>query len=217
MALTEQGNIEASVAYFVRFAFDRSVRVLDVGTRFGSFLYRLGQLGYSDTAGADVDAEALATGRKSYPGLAERLLHFDGTRLPFDGEEFDVVTAFDVIEHIPDVPAFLQEIKRVLRPNGFFLFQTPNIFTNVPKEVIYTRSLTRWRTFHCSLQTLGSLRQRLDEAGFREVKIEKQPICTDFNLSQVRQHLGPIGPVILRGLQRLPLALYPNFWGHARR
>ena len=215
--LSEQGNIDSSVAYFRTFQIDRASRILDVGTRFGSFLHGLDQLGYRNTTGIDLDSSALEAGRLAYPHLAGRLCPGDEKRLIFADGEFDVITAFDVIEHIPDVAFMLREIRRVLRPDGLFIFQTPNILTNIPKEIIYTHSLTGWRTYHCSLQTLGSLRRRLRQAGFTDIVVEKRAICTEFNLTEAREHLGALGPVVLRGLQRLPLMIYPNFWGHARR
>lgn len=214
--LAEQGNIEASVAYFATFRFDPGSRVLDIGTRFGSFLHRLQETGYDNTVGLDVDPQVLETGRSAYPNLGRRLVHYDGGVLPFADGDFNVVTAFDVIEHIPDVASLLREIRRVLRPNGLFVFQTPNILTNIPKEILYTHSFTAWRTYHCSLQTFGSLRRCLQRAGFIDIAIVKRSICTEFNLKQAKENLGAFGPVLLNALQRLPIRLYPNFWGHAR-
>lgn len=48
--------------------------------------------------------------------------------LPFARGSFDLVTAFDVIEHIPReaVPALLSALKRVLKPRGGFVLTTPN-------------------------------------------------------------------------------------------
>ncbi len=48
--------------------------------------------------------------------------------LPFAANSFDLVTAFDVIEHIPleAVPALLSECQRVLKPGGKLVLTTPN-------------------------------------------------------------------------------------------
>lgn len=48
--------------------------------------------------------------------------------IPYQDEMFDVITAFDVIEHIStsEVRLFLKEAKRVLRPRGLFILTTPN-------------------------------------------------------------------------------------------
>ena len=42
-----------------------------------------------------------------------------------DGE-FDVVVSFETIEHLDDVEAYLDEMKRILRPGGVFLVSTPD-------------------------------------------------------------------------------------------
>ena len=47
--------------------------------------------------------------------------------LPFHDETFDLVTANMVVEHIDNPSAVLNEVFRVLRPGGFFLFHTPNL------------------------------------------------------------------------------------------
>jgi SAM-dependent methyltransferase len=45
--------------------------------------------------------------------------------LPFHNEQFDLVCAFEIVEHVPDDRALLQEISRVLRPGGRFIFSVP--------------------------------------------------------------------------------------------
>jgi SAM-dependent methyltransferase len=46
--------------------------------------------------------------------------------LPFPDAQFDLVTANMVVEHIDEAVPVLREIARVLRPNGRFVFHTPN-------------------------------------------------------------------------------------------
>ena len=47
-------------------------------------------------------------------------------RLPFTTGSFDAVVAADVLEHLPDLPAAVAELARVLAPGGSFLFDTVN-------------------------------------------------------------------------------------------
>ncbi len=50
----------------------------------------------------------------------------DATSLPFEDNEFDAVTLFDVLEHIPDHKKAVSEALRVLKSEGFLLVSTPN-------------------------------------------------------------------------------------------
>lgn len=213
----EYGNISASLAFFATFALPLTHTILDVGTYRGSLPAGLMAKGYHDVRGVDVNAAAIAHGRELYPQLAERLLVYDGGRLPFPGASIDVVTAFDVLEHIPVPIDWLRDILRVLRPGGLFIFQTPNLLTNAPWETLQYRSMTCWRKEHCSLQTLFSLRRLLTRAGFVQPQIRKFNLDTPYNIQKTRRVMGAIGPVLLRAFSHVPLACFPNFWGSARK
>jgi SAM-dependent methyltransferase len=63
----------------------------------------------------------------------------DGRKLPFPDNSFDFVIAYAVIEHITpqsDIPTFLSEIRRVLKPNGYVLF------ADAPRRLSYTEKLS---------------------------------------------------------------------------
>ena len=49
----------------------------------------------------------------------------NGQKLPFPDESFDVIVTFDVIEHVWDAQAYLNEVSRVLRSGGVLLVSTP--------------------------------------------------------------------------------------------
>ena len=53
---------------------------------------------------------------------------FDGVRIPFPDSSFDSVVAFEVFEHLFDLPNALSEINRVLRPNGRLLISVPFVW-----------------------------------------------------------------------------------------
>src|SRR5882762_4134848 len=90
-----------------------SLSILDVGCGTGANLEMLSQFGTAE--GVDVSAEALefcrARGlRQVRQGAAEVL--------PYENDEFDLVTGLDVVEHLDDDVAGLKEMRRVLRANG---------------------------------------------------------------------------------------------------
>jgi SAM-dependent methyltransferase len=84
---------------------------LDVGCAKGFLVKALNELKVN-TYGIDPSEYALA---EAHPDIIERLAHGMAQSLSIDDKAFDVVTCFDVLEHIPekDVPQVLQEMFRV--------------------------------------------------------------------------------------------------------
>src|SRR6185503_14084510 len=74
--------------------------------------------------GVDVAPEAIAYAAQHYPGVAFRTAH--AGKLPFDVASFDLITAFELIEHLEDWRAMLHEVRRVLDRAGMFIVSTPN-------------------------------------------------------------------------------------------
>ncbi len=60
-------------------------------------------------------------------GIKIESLDFLKDRLPYKDGQFDMITCFDVVEHVPQNPlALMGEIRRVLKPGGTFLLGAPN-------------------------------------------------------------------------------------------
>ncbi len=113
----------ARYAYAGRFA--AQARVLDIGCGAGYGTAELAQ--HSRTAaGIDVSAEAIAYAREHYPVPNTTFLTASATALPFAPASFDLITAFEVIEHLDNWHDLLIETRRALHPNGTFLVSTPN-------------------------------------------------------------------------------------------
>ena len=96
-------------------------RLLDLGCGTGMFLDRRRKAG-AQVFGTDISGEALRFSRRR--GL-DRLARSDATRIPYADTSFDIVTAFDLIEHVKDDRALVAEARRVLRPGGFLVATVP--------------------------------------------------------------------------------------------
>ena len=215
--LLELGDIELSLGYIKVQAISPSSRILDIGTRHGSLVHALIDSGYPEVYGTDIDSQAIEKGIAARPYLRERIRVCEDSRIPFTDGYFDAITIFDVLEHIPDIRGYLQEVLRILKPGGIFIFQTPNRYINIPWEIIQYRSLTNWRQYHCSLQSLRSLRRLLTDAGLVEICIEKYQRESEYKYNLAKDKLGKAGPVLIKVASYMPLVLYPNFWGHAKK
>jgi len=53
---------------------------------------------------------------------------YDGIHMPFDEGKFDIAVADFVLEHVEHPAELAREIYRVLRPEGRFIFRTPNLW-----------------------------------------------------------------------------------------
>ena len=213
---TEFGNLEANLRFIdATGTLGPGRRALEIGSGTGTLLRRLRDRGY-DVQGVDLSEALIAESRRFYHDLP--LQQVTGTVLPFGDHAFDLVMSFDVLEHIPDTDAHLREVRRVLRPSGVYLIQTPNKWTNVVFETIRWRSFTRFRQDHCSLHSLPELMRRLTAHGFR-VQPYDVAVVNDFFRKKVRQYLGWPGLAALAVVNpdRLPLALRTNLYVTATR
>lgn len=95
-------------------------RILDVGCGTGIMLGYLGR--YGKVEGIDVSKRAIDFCRAR--GFKNAYLG-DARKLPFPNNSFDLITAFDTLEHLKDDQAALVEFCRVLRPGGFILASMP--------------------------------------------------------------------------------------------
>jgi SAM-dependent methyltransferase len=113
----------ARYTFAVRLA--RGKRVLDAGCGAGYGSAELAQVAEKVT-GVDVAAEAVDYARENYPAPNLEFEQASVTSLPFPDASFDLITAFEVIEHLEDWRGFLQETRRVLAPSGQLIVSTPN-------------------------------------------------------------------------------------------
>jgi SAM-dependent methyltransferase len=81
--------------------------------------------GFSRMVGFDMCQEALD--RAASRNIEPRYWEAGVECCPASNEEFDCIVAADVIEHIVDTDAFIEELRRVLRPNGSLVVTTPNL------------------------------------------------------------------------------------------
>jgi SAM-dependent methyltransferase len=85
-------------------------RLLDAGCGTGEFLALAISRG-ADASGIDVSADMLSVARRRAPEADIR--EGDITKLPYDDDAFDVVTAFNCVQFTDDVPATIAELARV--------------------------------------------------------------------------------------------------------
>ena len=96
-------------------------RVLDVGCGRGGTVALLAERFGAEVVGVDLAPEAVAFCRRAHRHPDVRFEVGDAEHLPVEDASFDVVTNVESSHTYPDVRAFLTEVRRVLRPGGWFL------------------------------------------------------------------------------------------------
>jgi SAM-dependent methyltransferase len=100
-------------------------RVLDAGCGSGYGAARLA-LRASSVVAMDLAAEAIDDARQRYRMPNLHFVRASCTEAPVRDGAFDVVVAFEIIEHLKDWEKLLQEAGRLLGPGGQFIVSTPN-------------------------------------------------------------------------------------------
>ena len=97
-------------------------RLLDVGCASGRFLRQMSEIGWT-VAGVEFDAAAARKART----VTSEIFEGDPMDAPFAPGRFDVVTAFHVIEHLPDPLGTLRRMLEWLAPGGLVIVEVPNV------------------------------------------------------------------------------------------
>ncbi len=122
----QQGEIsllEHLLRYRFCTQFVRGRRVLDVATGTGYGAHMLAQAGAVAVVGMDYDPQAITYARRHYPGPS--FVVGDAHHLPFPNGAFQVVVSLETIEHLERPETFLDEVRRVLAPQGLLILSTP--------------------------------------------------------------------------------------------
>lgn len=99
----------------------RSGTLLEVGCGFGHFINESRLHGWSVT-GVEIAHDEASWGREHFN---LNIIHsIDDAQL--DGLQFDIITLWDVIEHVPDVLNLVHRCFDLLRPGGVLFIKTPN-------------------------------------------------------------------------------------------
>ncbi|MBI2995633.1 MAG: class I SAM-dependent methyltransferase [Candidatus Melainabacteria bacterium] len=110
------------------------LKLLDTGCAYGYYIDIARLYGW-DVSGVEINEECVKE--------AKNKLNLDvrkGTleEQHFPAETFDVVTCWDMIEHLLNPSNFLQQVNRILKPGGYFLLTTPDV-GSIPAKVLGKR------------------------------------------------------------------------------
>ena len=137
--------------------------LLDIGCGEGFFLFSASKFGYA-TKGVEPSHDAAAYARKEF-GLDVEAKPFE--ELWFPENRFDVVTLWQVLEHMLYPVIVLKEVHRILKPGGMIVITTPDV-EGIPARILKQRwwCITRLHVNQFSTRTLINT---LKNAEFRNI------------------------------------------------
>lgn len=137
--------------------------VLDLGCNTGYGSHIINNVCKKIT-GVDVSEKAIEIARKLYGSEDIDFQVIDGKKLPFKDNTFDMVISFQVIEHIVEYESYINEIRRVLSPDGRVIFTTPN------RLIRLYPGMKPWNEFHVIEYSPQELKDLLDPF-FKNVEV----------------------------------------------
>ncbi len=160
-------RIESKLAIVRRYFGETRGRVLDIGVGDGDFLDHLGRLGWR-VEGTDFSAEAARLASTRLGGITVRVGSIE--ELDLEHEQFDLITLWDVLEHLYNPLDALRRIHSLLKPGGLLIISVPNFAS------LESRLLGRsWGHLdvprHLTHFTSDSLAKMLESSGFRELRL----------------------------------------------
>lgn len=129
----------ARYAWAARFASGRRVLDAACGMAYGTAM--LAAAGATEAVGVDQDEGVIARVGAAAPS-STRFDVADLRELPYGDDEFDLVVCFEAIEHVPEPEVVLDELARVLGPDGLLIVSTPNRDVYTPGNPFHLRELT---------------------------------------------------------------------------
>lgn len=209
----QAGNLDLNLLFLEQTGrLTHTKKIIELGCGVGLLTNALHQKGL-DIVGSDISQTAIDYARAKYPGLDFRV--FDAEQMPWPDSSFDLVLSFDVLEHLHDVDGHLNEVRRILAPDGCYLLQTPNKLTNVIFETLKSRSFY-WRIYHPSLHSYGSLRHRLLKHGFTP-QFVKMNTMNAYSLHKLQMIGLPKAMFRWIDFRRLPYWMQTNFYVIAQK
>jgi 2-polyprenyl-3-methyl-5-hydroxy-6-metoxy-1,4-benzoquinol methylase len=175
-------------------------RLLDVGCHIGVFVQVAQQHGW-DAWG--VEPSHWAAEQAQAEGL--RVVNGTLATLGFDEASFDVVTLWDVIEHVPDPKGELRQVHRLLKPGGVVVVHTIDIES--PFAQLMGRRWPWLMEMHLYYFSSHTLRQLLEGIGFDVVHSSPQGryLRLGYLVSRLQAYSRPVYRMLDAAVTRLNL------------
>jgi len=153
-------------------------KILDVGCGDGFISEEF--VGKGDVYGVDISEKRLKVAREK--GIKAIRADLE-TGIPFRASSFDLVIASEVLEHIFDTDFLIEEIRRVLKPNGHLIVSVPNVCCFTSRANVLIGRLPCYIEYDTSEEVAGHIR------GYNKSAILNQLKRHGFQIEDVRTNM----------------------------
>ncbi len=184
--------------------------LLDAGCGYGSFLKVASDNGFT-VMGCDVAEEAIQQVKKTFH-LPARVAEIKPEKLPKG--PFDVITAWDVIEHMTNPLEALESFRMVQKPNGYLFMTTPDI-TSIDAKLLgkywYGYKKIPEHTYFFSKKSIACL---LEKAGYTVILIKPWGFHRNlaYCIDQIARYNLHVRNLIQALYRLLPLSKIPIYF-----
>ena len=178
----------------------RPGRWLDVGCSTGSLLAAVAHAGGS-IEGLDISQEAVEIARSA--GLCAhqgRVETFEPTR------RYEIISAFDVLEHSAEPQRFIERLHGWLQPGGHLILTLPDLRSLYPRFLMRRHWFYFWPDEHLFYFDPSTVTRLLHDAGFEVERITRshKPMSLDYAASNLARFNGSLGRIARALVERLP-------------
>ena len=172
----------------------RKTKLLDIGCAGGAFVEAAKEAGFG-AIGIEPN-KWLSNYARTKRGLDVRAGTLSDHHFP--DKTFDIITLWDVIEHVPDPTKELEGIYRILKKGGHLVINYPD-HVSLPAKIL-GRKWPFWLSVHLTYYTPVTIRKQLEKMGFEVLRI--RPHWQTLELGYIFKRITPY----------FPIARYPKLW-----
>ena len=160
--------------------FKKRGKFLDIGCGFGLLLKAAKEQGF-DVLGIEKEIERAKIAKEKFN---LQVLAKEFNQIQLSKSSFDVISCFDVLEHIPEPKKFLKTVGKLLKKNGLLVIQSPNIESVMARTtgVQWNWLLLPNHLWHFTPKTLSTL---LTNNGFEILKSKTLDDLSEFNFNLI--------------------------------
>ncbi|MBT3721641.1 class I SAM-dependent methyltransferase [archaeon] len=167
--LSKRESFSLQLSFLKTYIKPQGKKLLDIGTGKGYLLDVAKKQGYN-CYGLDISKYATKIAKKNH----KKIFTGDLFSAKYKSNYFDVITATDLLEHIENPHEFVKEVRRILKPGGYFFVITPN--TDSFTRKILGKKWYQYKYEHIIYYNKSSIKELFEKYDFKiqEISLNKK-------------------------------------------